>query len=159
MSAPGSSGRYFEEFALGQTLSSPARTVTEADIVAFAALSGDWNAIHTDAEYAATTPYGQRIAHGLLGLSVASGLAVRAGLIEGTVRAFVGLEWKFKGPVFVGDTIALRAEVTRLRAMPSMGAGLVTLGVRVVNQRNETVQEGDWSLLIEMRPPAQGSAQ
>ncbi len=154
MSAPNSSGRYFEDFRLGQTLSSPARTVTEADIVAFAALSGDWNAIHTDAEYAATTPYGQRIAHGLLGLSIASGLAVRAGLIEGTVRAFLGLEYKFKAPIFAGDTIAFQAEVARLRAVPSMGGGVVTLKVRVVNQRAETVQEGEWTLLIEMRPAA-----
>jgi len=145
-------GYYFEDFALDQTLSSPARTVTEADIVAFAGLSGDWTAIHTDAEYAATTPYGQRIAHGLLGLSITSGLAARTGFIEGTVRAFIGLEWKFKGPVFIGDTIKMQAQVARLRAMPSMAGGMVTLKVRVTNQRGETVQEGEWSMLMASRP-------
>ena len=153
MPTPAIGGHYFQDFTLGQALTSPARTVTEADIVAFAALSGDWNAIHTDAEFAATTPYGQRIAHGLLGLSIASGLAVRAGFIEGTVRAFVGLEWKFKAPVFVGDTIALQAEVTRLRAMPSMGGGMVTLRVRVLNQRHDVVQQGEWTLLMDGRTP------
>jgi acyl dehydratase len=152
MPEPSAHGYYFQDFALGQMLASPGRTVTEADIVAFAALSGDWNAIHTDAVYAASTPYGQRIAHGLLGLAIASGLAVRAGFIEGTVRAFIGLEWKFKGPVFAGDTITLGAEVTRLRAMPSMGGGMVTLKVRVTNQRGETVQEGDWTMLMAGRP-------
>ena len=152
MPANPASGYYFEEYALGQRLASPARTVTEADIVAFAGLSGDWNAIHTDREFAATTPYGRPIAHGLLGLSIASGLAVRAGFIEGTVRAFLGLEWKFRGPVFAGDTIKLQAEVTRLRAMPSMGGGMVTLQVCVSNQRGETVQEGDWTMLVNGRP-------
>lgn len=147
-------GCCFDDLALGQTLTSQARTVTEADIVAFAALSGDWNAIHTDAEYAAGTPYGQRIAHGLLGLAIASGLAVRAGFIQNNVRAFTGLTCKFRAPVLIGDTIALQAEVTRLRAMPSMGGGMVTFRVRVTNQRDEVVQEGEWSLLMEGRSAA-----
>ena len=154
MSTPAVRGRYFEDFTLGQTLTSPARTVTEADIIAFAALSGDWNAIHTDAEYAAATPYGQRIAHGLLGLSIASGLAVRSGLIEANVRAFTGLEWKFRAPVYIGDTIALHVEVVRLRSMPSMACGMVVLKVRVTNQRQEAVQEGEWTLLMDSRSSA-----
>jgi len=145
-------GYYFQDFTLGQIVSSPARTVTEADIVAFASLSGDWNAIHTNAEYAATTPYGQRIAHGLLGLSIASGLAACTGLIGDTVRAFTGLEYKFKAPVFIGDTIKLLVEVTKLRAMPSMNGGIVTLQVRVTNQHDELVQEGEWTLLMANRP-------
>ncbi len=81
-------GLYFEEFTLGQEIDSPARTVTEADVMLFAGLSGDYNPLHTDVEYARDTPYGERIAHGLLGLSIASGLAARAGFIEGTTLAF-----------------------------------------------------------------------
>jgi len=145
-------GLWFEEFALGQEVVSPARTVTEADVAQFAGLSGDFNQIHTDVEFARQTPYGQRIAHGLLGLAVASGLAARTGLIEGTVQAFTGLAWKFKAPVFFGDTIRLQARVAKLRPVPSMGGGMVILGVRLLNQRGETVQEGEWTLLVRGRP-------
>lgn len=145
-------GLYFEEFAIGQKMESPARTVTETDVVQFAGLSGDYNQLHTDAEFAKGTPYGQRIAHGLLGLSIASGLAARAGFIEGTAQAFLGLEWKFKGPIFIGDTIRLRAEVAKLRPMPSMGGGMVVFAVSVLNQREQVVQQGEWSLLVKGRP-------
>ena len=81
-------GRYFEEFEVGYANESAGRTVTEADVVQFAGLSGDYNQLHTDAQFAATTPYGERIAHGLLGLSMATGLASRSGFIEGTAQAF-----------------------------------------------------------------------
>jgi len=143
-----SRGLYFEEFAIGQEMESPARTVTEADIVLFAGLSGDYNQLHTDAEFAKGTPYGQRIAHGLLGLSIASGLAARAGFIEGTAQAFLGLEWKFKGPILIGDTVRLKAKVAKLRPMPSMGGGMVVFAVSVVNQREQVVQQGEWNLLV-----------
>ncbi|MHB1295600.1 MAG: MaoC/PaaZ C-terminal domain-containing protein [Anaerolineae bacterium] len=145
-------GLYFEEFTVGLEVASPARTVTESDVMQFAGLSGDYNALHTDSEYAKATPYGQRIAHGLLGLSLASGLAARAGFMEGTVQAFTGLTWKFRAPVFLGDTIHLRGEVTRTRALPSRGGGMVVLAVAVLNQRGETVQDGEWSLLIWGKP-------
>lgn len=145
-------GSYFEDFEVGQSFASPGRTVTEADIVNFAGLSGDYNPLHTDAEYARSTPFGQRVAHGLLGLALASGLAMRAGLTEGHVQAFTGLEWKFKSPVFVGDTLYLEARVTKTRPLPSMGGGMVELAVTVANQRGEVVQQGDWSLLMVGRP-------
>ncbi len=147
-------GLYFEEFALGQEIISPARTITETDVVQFAGLSGDYNPLHTDAEFAKGTPYGQRIAHGLLGLSVASGLAARAGFIEGTAQAFMGLSWKFKAPIFFGDTVHLRTKVTRLRAMPSMSGGIVVFEIAVLNQREEIVQEGEWTLLVKGTPPS-----
>ncbi len=152
MEIPRPRGLWFEEFALGQEVTSPGRTVTEADVVQFAGLSGDYNQLHTDAEFARETPFGRRIAHGLLGLALASGLAARTGLIEGTVQAFTGLSWKFKGPIFFGDTIRLALKVTKLRPLPSMGGGMVVLEARVVNQRDEVVQEGEWSLLVKSRP-------
>ncbi len=145
-------GLYFEEFAQGQVIISPGRTITEADVVAFAGLSGDYNQLHTDAEFARETPYGQRIAHGLLGLAVASGLAARAGFIEGTTQAFVGLTCKFKAPVLIGDTLHLRATVSKLRPMASMGGGMVVFAMEVLNQRGEVVQEGEWTLLMRGRP-------
>jgi len=151
MSETRSRGLYFEEFAVGQEMGSPARTVTETDIVQFAGLSGDYNQLHTDAEFAQKTPYGQRIAHGLLGLSIASGLAARAGFIEGTAQAFLGLEWKFKGPIFIGDTVRLRVRVAKLRPMPSMGGGMVLFTVNVLNQHDQAVQQGEWSLLVRGR--------
>ena len=122
MDTPRPRGLYFEQFEQGQVVTSPGRTITEADVVAFAGLSGDYNQLHTDDEFARETPYGRRIAHGLLGLAAASGLAARAGFIEGTTQAFIGLTYKFTAPVFIGDTIHLRATVSKLRPMPSMGA-------------------------------------
>ncbi len=152
MDTPRPRGLYFEEFEQGQVVTSPGRTITEADVMAFAGLSGDYNQLHTDDEFARETPYGRRIAHGLLGLAAASGLAARAGFIEGTTQAFVGLTYKFKAPVFIGDTIHLRATVSKLRPMPSMGGGMVVFAMEVLNQRGEVVQEGDWTLLMRGRP-------
>lgn len=151
-STPRPRGYYFEEFYEGQDLPAPARTITEADIVAFAALSGDYNPLHTDETFARGTPFGRRIAHGLLGLSIASGLAARAGYIEGTALAFMGLEWRFKAPVFIGDTIRMEARVKRTRAMPSAGGGIVVFAVRVLNQEGKVVQQGEWTMLMCSAP-------
>jgi len=145
-------GVYFEDLSVGQDYKSPARTITETDVVQFAGLSGDYNQLHTDVEFAKDTPYGQRIAHGLLGLSIASGLAARAGFIEGTAQAFTGLTWKFKAPVFIGDTIRLQARVAKTRAMPSMGGGMVVFAVALLNQHDKKVQQGEWTLLIKGHP-------
>ena len=120
-------GLYFEEFIIGDQTESVGRTITEADVVNFAGLSGDYNLIHTDAEYSKGHLFGQRVAHGLLVLSIASGLAVRLGFMEDTILAFRGLEWKFAAPVFIGDTIRLRVTVEATKPMPRLGGGLVTL--------------------------------
>ena len=146
-------GLYFEEFVVGDGVTSAARTITETDIVNFASLSGDWNAIHVDAEYAAQGMFGERIAHGLLGLSIASGLAVQLRFIKNTVIAFMGLEWKFRAPIKIGDTIHVRAEVADLKATPRLGGGLVTFNVQVLNQRDEVTQRGTWTMLIKTKPP------
>ena len=145
-------GRYFEEFDVGEQVVSHGRTVTEADIVAFAALTGDWNPLHCDAEYGKDTIFGERIAHGLLGLSIASGLLDRLGFITGTVEAFMGLEWKFRGPIKIGDTIHTEAKVTRKKEMRRLGGGLIVFDVAVVNQKGETVQKGQWTVLIKSKP-------
>jgi acyl dehydratase len=145
-------GRYFEEFEIGDVVETTARTVTETDIVLFAGLSGDYNQIHTDVEFTKGTRYGERVAHGLLGLSIASGLAAQLGLIEGTVEAFTGLEWKFRGPILIGDTIRVRLEVKRKKEMSRLGGGFVVLDVAVLNQRDETVQKGTWTALMKGAP-------
>lgn len=144
-------GRYFEDIAIGEEIESAPRTITEADILAFAELSGDTNPLHTDPEYARTTIFGERIAHGLLGLSVASGLAWQTGLIEGTAEAFIGLDWKFRAPIRIGDTVRLRMVTTQKREMPHLGGGLVTLSATLLNQRDEVVQKGTWTVLVRSR--------
>jgi len=144
-------GLYFEEFTIGDTVESGGRTITETDVVNFAALSGDWNLIHTDAEYSATSLFGQRVAHGLLILSIASGLAVRLGFMEETVLAFRGLEWKFARPVFIGDTIRLRVTIDEKKEMRRLGGGLVNFKLEVVNQRGEVCQRGTWEILCKAK--------
>lgn len=150
-------GMYYEEMEVGLEVASPGRTVTETDVVLFAGLSGDYNQLHTDAEFARGTIFGQRIAHGLLGLSIASGLASRLGFIESTAIAFMGLDWKFKAPVLIGDTISLVARVARKREVRRLGGGIVVFQVSLKNQRGETVQEGEWTILIKSRAAAEAT--
>ena len=150
-------GMYFEEMEEGLEVVSPGRTVTETDLVLFAGLSGDYNQLHTDAEFARSTIFGQRIAHGLLGLSIGSGLAGRLGFMEGTASAFMGLEWRFKAPVLIGDTISLTARVARKREIRRLGGGIVVFQVALKNQRQETVQEGEWTILVKGREASAGT--
>jgi len=145
-------GRYFEEFAQGDIVVSAGRTITEADIVNFAGLAGDYTQIHTNAEFAHHSFFGQRVAHGLLLMAIASGLLAQLGFIEGTVVAFRELTCKFRLPVFIGDTIHVQATVTNLRAVKRLGGGAVTLDVQIINQNKEVVQSGEWILLIASQP-------
>lgn len=145
-------GRYFEEFEIGQTIVTTGRTITESDVVNFAGLTADYNQIHIDAEYAAGEMYGQRVAHGLLILSVAMGLTVQTGFMERTVLAFRELDWKFSLPTMIGDTIHAVIEITALKAIPRLGGGNVSLKVAVVNQENKVVNRGNWVVLAKSRP-------
>ncbi len=143
---------YFEDLQVGMTMTTKGRTITESDIVSFAGLSGDFNPLHTDAEYAAKTEFGQRIAHGALGLSIATGLANQLGFMEGTVIAFTTLDWKYRAPIFIGDTIHVEITVSQSKAMPASGGGFVIFGVKVVKQDNTVTQEGKWTLVVRSRP-------
>lgn len=146
-------GLYFEEFTVGQKITTVGRTVAESDIMTFAGLTGDYNQIHTDAHFAAGTQFGQRIAHGLLGLSIGVGLLMRTGVLEGTVIAFREiLEWKFIKPVFIGDTLHAEMEVKDKKPMPRVGAGLATVDVAVKNAKDEVLMKGTLSLLIALKP-------
>jgi len=144
-------GLHFEEFAIGQKVITAGRTITEADIVTFAGLSGDFNQIHTDAAYSADYAFGQRIAHGLLVQSIATGLAVRTGVIEGTVLAFRELNAKFSLPTFIGDTVHVEIEITDKKALPRLGGGNVTMKYNVINQDGKVAQRGDWIMLVKAR--------
>ena len=142
---------YFEDIQVGEEYLSPGRTVTEADIVAFAGLSGDYNVLHTDAEFMRTSIFGERIAHGLLGLAISSGLGSRATPRPFATLAFLGLRWRFKGPIKIGDTIKVRLKITDKRETSKPDRGIVTVQRWVVNQRGEVVQEGDTELMVERR--------
>ncbi len=145
-------GLYFEEYELGQTITSTGRTVTESDIVNFAMLSGDWTPIHTDAVYAAGQPFGQRIAHGMLGLSIATGLAVRMGFIDETVLALREIDnWKFSLPVFIGDTLRVRATIVETKPVPRLGGGMVSFEIELLNQNEKVAQRGVWRMLVKGR--------
>jgi len=144
--------RYFEEIEVGEEYLSPGRTVTEADIVIFAGLSGDYNVLHTDAEFMKSSIFGERIAHGLLGLAIQSGLLSRVMRPYATL-AFLGLRWKFKGPIKIGDTIKARAKVVSKKESAKPDRGIVTLERQVINQKGEVVQEGDTDLMVARRSP------
>lgn len=146
-------GYYFEDFVINQVFSSSGRTITESDIVFFAALSGDYNQIHIDVEFSKTTPFGQRIAHGLLVTSIAMGLVVQSGLLEGTIIALREInQWKFIKPVFIGDTVHVFIQVIEKKALPRLGGGTILISVDVQNQNNETVMKGKWTGLMSGKP-------
>jgi acyl dehydratase len=144
-------GTYFSEFALGQAFETGRRTVTEADVVLFAGLSGDYNPLHTDAVFAAGTPFGQRVAHGMLSASISTGLAQTLGIFEGTTLALMEQVFRFKAPVFFGDTIRLRLTVDELTPSSKGGKGVVKFRSEVLKQDDTVVVEGSWTVLFRDR--------
>lgn len=147
-------GLYFEDVEIGKRMVTRGRTITEADLVQFAGLTGDYNPMHTDAEYMKHSQFGQRIAHGMLTLSYAVGQAYQLGFMERTVLAFRGLEMKFSLPVFIGDTIHVEITVREKKEARRMGGGWVTFDVKIVNQDGKTVQSGEWTVLLALRETA-----
>ena len=144
-------GVFFEDLAVGQEFTSPGRTVTEADIVIFAGLSGDYNVLHTDAEHMKSSIFGERIAHGLLGLSIEQGLASRGEPVAAH-GVLSGLRWKFKGPIKIGDTVHVRSRIASKKDGPEASRGFVTVERELVNQLGEVVQEGETEHVVERRP-------
>lgn len=145
---------YLEDFKVGEKFVSTGRTITEADIVIFAGISGDWSELHTNAEYMKNSPFGQRIAHGMLTLSIASGLAMQMRArkpIE--VLAFLGMNnVRFTAPVFIGDTIRVESEVIEVRPSESRpNAGILKFKNTVKNQREETVATWESALMVHKR--------
>ena len=145
--------RYYEDMVVGEEFESPARTVSETDIVNFSALSGDWSPVHSDEEYCRQTPYKTRIAHGLFGLAVAEGLKFRIPEFN-CARYVASLFWnyKFTGPILMGDTIRVRVKVQSKRETKKTDRGIVVEYVTMLNQRNEVVQEGEHGLMIWRKP-------
>ncbi|MBC7870801.1 MAG: MaoC family dehydratase N-terminal domain-containing protein [Chitinophagaceae bacterium] len=148
----GPQGYYFEDSTLGDEVITQGRTITEADIVNFGNVIGDFNPLHFDAEFMKNSMFGQRIAHGMLTLSFATGLGNMLGANLGTVLAFKGLNIEFKRPVFIGDTIRLKTTVIEKRESSKQPGGWITQKVEILNQHNDVVQDGTWAALIAYRP-------
>lgn len=145
-------GRYYEDFDPGETFETRGITVTEAHVVAFAGLSGDFNPLHTDETAAAETPFGTRIAHGQLGMILAAGLINQTGIHAGTTLALLGYrEWKFLKPVLFGDTLRVRVTIEDKRETKKADRGILMRRIELLNQRDELVQEGFADLMVRRR--------
>ena len=152
---------YFDDFCAGQLFLSQGRTITETDLGSFAAWSWDTNPVHTDTVAAAVGRFGRPIAHGLLGMSIAMGLASRIGVFEACSIALLGVDdWRFLRPVLVGDTLRCRVEILSTRRTSAGDAGVLDRSFTVLNQRDEAVQEGRIGLMVSVSParPEVGSA-
>jgi acyl dehydratase len=149
------SSHYLEDFKPGQLFSSGGRTITEADLTMFSMISGDWNPIHADAEFARGTRYGQRLVHGTLGIAICTGMLHQLGIFEKSVIAMLGLrEWNFKLPIVVGDTVHLELEILSVEPGKSGRSGKLGRRFRLINQRGEVAQEGDSDVLVLTREGA-----
>ncbi|QLG26741.1 monoamine oxidase [Halorarum halophilum] len=144
---------HFEDFEEGQTFESVGRTVTESDFVMHSAFTGDWTELHTNAEYAADSQFGERVAHGPMTFSLATGFVYRCGFLERTVIAFLGMNYMdIPAPVYEGDTISLDMEVTETKPFSSReDAGLVVINTEMTNGDGDTVFAGDMKFMIERR--------
>jgi acyl dehydratase len=141
---------YFDDVAVGQSWESLGRTITEADIVNFAGLSGDFNPIHTDHEFAASTPFRRPIAHGLLVFSVGSGLGIFAPPMR-TLAILEIKEWRFHEPVYIGDTLRVRSEVLHKQPRGRGRRGVVTWRREIMKQDGKLAQAGITLTLVEGR--------
>lgn len=149
MTAPAPRMWLFEDFAPGQVFTTQGRTVTEADIAWFAAVTWDTNEAHTDAVRAAEGRFGERIAHGLLGMSIAMGLVARLGLFEGSSIALLGVEdWRFVAPLRTGHTVTCRLEILATRRTRAGDSGVLDRQFTLLNQDGVVVQEGRIPLLV-----------
>ena len=144
-------GLYLEEFEMGKEYLSPARTVTEADVVAFAGLSGDYNPMHTDEEYAKQNHFGTRIAHGALGCAISTGLSNQMGIFEGSVIAFMECTVKYTAPLRIGDTIHVSITPTEARHSSKPGKGVLNMRLELINQEGTVVMESDQVPMMKSR--------
>ena len=149
----------FDDLAVGDRFVTAGRTVTEADIVNFAGLSADYNQLHTDAQFAANTPHGKRIAHGLLVLAIMSGLCTRLPVnkfMEKSIIGLAGLTAKWLRPVFIGDTLSVVVEVIGKEPGRKPGRGTVKFRRSAQNQAGATVLETEWAIVMAARAGAAG---
>ena len=147
-------GKYLDELNVGEEYITPSRTLTETDVVMFAAMSGDYNELHTSEEYMKGSQFGKRLVHGLLGLSVAHGLLFRLGILDGSAIAFLGMDsWQFQAPLFFGDTIHVKVKIAEARASKSKpDRGVVKFYLEILNQDGVVVQCGYKTIMMKRKP-------
>lgn len=147
---------YLEDFAVDQLFESSGRTITEADLTFFSMISGDWNPIHSDVEFAKKTRYGERVVHGVLGIAVSTGMLHELGIFEKSVIAMLGFRnWNFLAPLLVGDTIHLELRITSVEPGKSGRSGKLGRLFRLINQHGIVVQEGESDVLVLTKSGAQ----
>ncbi|QZA16279.1 MaoC family dehydratase N-terminal domain-containing protein [Mycobacterium malmoense] len=148
-------GLWFDQAEVGMRFETPRRTVTEADVVNFAGVSGDFHELHTDAEAMRDSQFGQRIAHGALVLSMVTGLRARLGIFDASLLAFAEIRrWRFLRPVLIGDTIRATNEIVQLTPTSKPDRGVMVQRVEVFNQHDVVVQEGEMVALLRRRAAA-----
>jgi acyl dehydratase len=145
-------GRYWDDFKVGETFETAARTVEAGDVSLFAGLSGDFNPLHLNEEFAKTTPFGGRVAHGILTLAISNGHQNQLGIFEGTTLALLGIDRiRFTGPVRLGDTVHTAMTIKETKPSSKPDRGVVTYEVAVKNQKGETVMHCEQSVLMMRR--------
>lgn len=150
---------YLEDFAAGQVFTSGARTITETDLTMFAMLSGDWNPVHVDEEFARTTPYGKRLVHGLYGPAIMTGFLQQLGIFDGSAIAMLNVrELNFLLPLLVGDTVHLRLEILSARATKDGARGVVGRRFQLCKHGGAVAQDMLSDVLVRRRPGTEGAA-
>jgi acyl dehydratase len=142
---------YFEDFKVGMEFITPGRTISEADVVMFSGISGDYNEIHTNEEFAKQTRFGTRLVHGVFGLSIVTGLMGRTGVFEGTALAMLEIKnWKFVKPIYINDTLYTKFTITETRKSQSNpSVGIVNRYFELINQHQEVVQKGEIPVMVK----------
>jgi acyl dehydratase len=144
---------YYEDFATGQSFTSSARTITEADLTLFAMLSGDWNPVHVDEEFAKATPYGKRLVHGLYGPAIMTGFLQQLGIFDGSAIAMLNVsQLNFIKPLFVGDTVHLQLTILGTRLTKDGNRGVIGRRFELVKHGGEVAQDMLSDVLVRRRP-------
>lgn len=144
---------YYHDFEVGQEFITPARTITETDVVAFSVWTGDMNQVHTDAEFSAKTRFGQRLGHGVLGISLCMGLMSRTNIFEGSAMAMLGIDnWRFLKPIFINDTVHVKIKITGTKLTSSGKQGIIDRQFELINHKDEVLQRGDSAVMVTLGP-------
>ncbi len=141
----------YEDFEVGQIFETGGRTVTEADVVLFAGLSGDHTRIHMDEEYGKASMFGSRVAHGMLGAAIATGLLTQLGTMEKTAMGLLEFACRFTAPIRFGDTVQVRQTVTEKRETSKPDRGIITFRIELLNQRDDIVFTGSEKVMVRRR--------
>ena len=144
-------GFYLEDYEIGREYTSQGRTITEADVVNFAGVSGDFNPLHTDEEFGKANQFGKRIAHGALGFIISTGLNNQMGIAEGTTIAFIECTVKYTAPLLIGDTVHIVVIPTEVIHSSKPGKGILKQLVKLVNQDERVIMESNQTLMVKSR--------